>query len=276
MLRERLSVHLRKLESKVRKNVVHIVNVQLSKPSALCMASDDVLLVADDGLRVIHQVSLERDIVTIRGKSMRTLSNYPTHIESVESMTILESNNGDQSCKEIKRVSKFNELLVFTDIGARDVKSFNPHTNEVVHLAGDGCDTQNDGTGRCCSFIQAHGICCISNTIFVTDAAAGKVKLVVSMSGTLSFLYHLGLIYDSFGITCKESTPAQMTPELVVSNVRKVHQYVQSTLRKVKESDQLKEDASTNGPQGTVSKKTHTSIELLLKGMTNLMINLEK
>ncbi|CAH3172391.1 unnamed protein product, partial [Porites lobata] len=86
-----------------------------------------------------------------------------------------------------------------------------------------GCDAQNYGTGRCCSFIQAHGICCISNTIFVTDAAAGKVKLVVSMSGTLSFLYHLGLVYDSFGITCKGSTPAQMTPELVVSNVRKVH-----------------------------------------------------
>ena len=29
--------------------------------------------------------------------------------------------NGDQSCKEIKRVPKFNELLVFTDIGARTV-----------------------------------------------------------------------------------------------------------------------------------------------------------
>ena len=96
------------------------------------------------------------------------------------------------------------------------------------------------------------------------------------MSGTLSFLYHLGLIYDSFGITCKGSTPAQMTPELVVSNVRKVQQYFQSTVRKVKESNQLKEDASTNGPQGTVSKKTQISIELLLKGMTNLMINLEK
>ena len=134
--------------------------------------------------------------------------------------------NGDQSCKEIKRVYKFNELLVFTDIGARDVKSFNPNTNEVVHLAGDGCDAQNDGTGRCCSFIQAHCICCISNTIFVTDAAAGKVKLVVGMSGTLSFLYNLGLIYDSFGITCKGSTPAQMIPELMVSNVHKVHQYV--------------------------------------------------
>ena len=63
----------------------------------------------------------------------------------------------------------------------------------------------------------------VFNAAFVTDAAAGKVKVVVSKSGTLSFLYHLGLIYDSFGITCKGSTPAQMTPELVVSNVRKVH-----------------------------------------------------
>ena len=77
-------------------------------------------------------------------------------------------------------------------------------------------------------------------TIFDTDKAAGKVKLVVGMSGTLSFLYHLGLIYDSFGITCKGSTPMQMTPELVVLNVPKVHQYVQSTVRKVKESNQLK------------------------------------
>ena len=163
MLRERLSVHLRQLESKVRKNAVHTVNMQLSKASALCMASD-VLLVADDGLRVKHQVSLERDGVTIRGKSMRTLSNYPTHIESVESMTILESNvyfagskndksqgglysvsiettlmecaiqNGDQSCKETKRVSKFNELLVFTDIGAREVKSFITHPPTKLYI----------------------------------------------------------------------------------------------------------------------------------------------
>lgn len=105
MLRERLSVHLRKLEWKVRKNVVHIVSVQLSKPSALCMASDDVLLVADDGIRVIHQVSLERDGVTIRGKSMRILSNYRTHIESVESMTILESYTlQDQRTTNVKEV----------------------------------------------------------------------------------------------------------------------------------------------------------------------------
>ena len=85
------------------------------------------------------------------------------------------------------------------------------------------------------------------------------------MSGTLSFLYHLGLIYDSFGITCKGSTPAQMTPELVVSNVGKVHQYVQSTARKVKESNQLKEDASTNGPQGIVSKKRRPQLSFCLK-----------
>ena len=28
--------------------------------------------------------------------------------------------NGDQSCKEIKRVSKFDELLVYTEIGTRE------------------------------------------------------------------------------------------------------------------------------------------------------------
>ena len=103
--------------------MVHIFNVQLSKPSALCMASDDVLLVADDGLRVIHQVSLERDGVIIRGKSMRTLSSCPAHIESVESMTILESNvyfagsKNDKCQGALYSVTSTKKGYVYTNVG---------------------------------------------------------------------------------------------------------------------------------------------------------------
>ena len=39
----------------------------------------------------------------------------------------------------------------------------------------------------------------------------------------------------------------------------------------VKETNNLKEDSTTHGPQGTVSQKTQTSIELLLKGVKSLM-----
>ena len=57
-----------------------------------------------------------------------------------------------------------------------------------------------------CSFVQVHGICSVSDTLFTTDAAAGKIKLMTGLSGTTDFLEHLGILYDTFGITCKAST----------------------------------------------------------------------
>ena len=39
----------------------------------------------------------------------------------------------------------------------------------------------------------------------------------------------------------------------------------------VKETNNVKEDSKTNGPQGTVSQNTQTSIELLLNGVKILM-----
>lgn len=41
----------------------------------------------------------------------------------------------------------------------------------------------------------------------------------------------------------------------------------------VKERNNLKEDSTTNGPQGTVSQKTQISIELLLNGVKSLTSN---
>ena len=58
----------------------------------------------------------------------------------------------------------------------------------------------NDGSGETCTFARVHGICCLQNTIFVSDVAAGMVKIVSPLTGTVSFLQTLGKLYDSFGI----------------------------------------------------------------------------
>ena len=49
--------------------------IRLSKPAALCVASDDLLLCTDDGHRVVYQIQLERNGVTINGK-LRKLIVY--------------------------------------------------------------------------------------------------------------------------------------------------------------------------------------------------------
>lgn len=50
-----------------------------------------------------------------------------------------------------------------------------------------------------------------------------------------------------------------------------IDEYIKATVMNVKETNNLKEDSTTNDPQGTVSQNTQTSIELLLNGVKSLM-----
>ena len=88
-LRKRLSQHLMQLEARVTKNMLQ-TNVPLSKPAAICVASDGLLLCADDGHRVVYQIQLEQNGVTIKGK-LRKLIAYPKGIHHLESIANSDS-----------------------------------------------------------------------------------------------------------------------------------------------------------------------------------------
>ena len=111
--------------------------------------------------------------------------------------------NETNFCAEIKRVACFKNILASTDSGAYQVKVYDPVDKVVTVLVGSGQRGDEDGTAKGCTFVQPHGICTVGETIFVTDAVTGNVKLITELSGTAQFLKNLGLFYDSFGITCK-------------------------------------------------------------------------
>ena len=46
----------------------------------------------------------------------------------------------------------------------------------VETFMGTGKEGTNDGTGETCTFPQVHGICCLQNTIFLSDEAAEIVN----------------------------------------------------------------------------------------------------
>ena len=73
-LRKRLSQHLGQLEARVTKNVLQ-TDAPLSKPAALCMVSEDLLVSADDGHRAIYQIQLKRDGVIINGKLRKLIKS---------------------------------------------------------------------------------------------------------------------------------------------------------------------------------------------------------
>ena len=257
---------------------------------------------ADDGHQVVYQIQLDRNGVTINEKLRNLIAGqrvgiyhlesiaksdssavffaaakrphcngglYCFDMESSEVTNVLE--NMTDNCREIKKVARFKDTQVFTDVGGRQVKRYNPSTKKVETLAGDGSEGAQDGTGKSCSFLQLHGICNVSDTFFTTDAAAGKIKLMTGLSATTYFLEHLGILYDILGFTCKASTSQPITSEQVTQNLNTVDEYIKATVMNVKETNNLKEDSTTNGPQGTMSQGTRTSIELLLNGVNSLV-----
>ena len=55
--------------------------------------------------------------------------------------------------------------------------------------------------------------------------------------------------------------------------MNEINIYLKATVSKVKEDNSMKETATTNGPQGTVSQKTQQSVQLLLRGINRLLEN---
>ena len=157
----------------------------------------------------------------------------------------------------------------------RKVKTIDPRTTTVEPLMGTGKEGTNNGSGETCTLAQVHGICCSQNTIFVSDVAAGIVKIVSPLTGTVSFLQTLGKLYESFGIGAQTVDAVSLSLQDAVKNVSSVNEYIKSTVATAKQHYNMKEAATTNGPEGTVSKKTQVSLELLEQGMARLQNNLK-
>lgn len=296
VLRNRLTVHLQSIAAEIGNPKCVQVNPPLEKPSSICVASEDILLCADDTKRDIIQVSLNYNGVGIDGTGIK-LVNYPTGITSVLSMEVLEQKayfaavgnvggmyvcnlsslesevllkNNSESCVEIKGLCKFETGIAFTDLGDRKVKLFCPTEKTVKTLLGSGQEGTSDGTEGTCSFTQVHGISSLENTLLVSDVAAGTIKLVSGLSGTASFLQALGSLYDSFGIRAQSTEKTQMSLQDAVNKVTHVNDNIKKTVSEVKQRHSLKETTATNGPEGTVTNKTQVSLKLLEQGMRRL------
>ena len=89
---------------------------------------------------------------------------------------------------------------------------------------------------------------------------------MTGLSGTTDFLKHLGILYDTFGITWKASTSQPITPEQVIQNLNTVDEYIKATVMNVKETNNLKEDSATNGRQGTSDNDVDIESEELVIG----------
>ena len=153
-LRQRLAQHLEQIAQKITHPDRVQIELPLSNLAALCLTSDEILVHADDEKRAIFQVTLEKDGVTIRGKSLK-LVDYPADVTAIESLAVCGRlvyfasakgprtvggggpvdvllHNENNSCSEINRVASFKNILAFTDSGAYQVKASDPVDKVVL------------------------------------------------------------------------------------------------------------------------------------------------
>ena len=71
---------------------------------------------------------------------------------------------------------------------------------------------------------------CVGRTV-----AAGMVKIVSPLTGTVSFLQTLGKLYDSFGIGAQTVDTVLLSIKDAVSTVSSVNEYIKSTVATVKQ-----------------------------------------
>lgn len=175
-------------------------------------------------------------------------------------------------------INGFLGTVVFTDTKAGQVKQYHPVDSSVSVFLGSGEAKFQDGTQSSCSFEQVQGICNMENTLFVTDVSAGEVKLVTGLSSTITFLQMLDSFYDAFEIHLK-CVPGGNVNEVSLQSAREkvqeVEKYMQDTVTKVKQRYNLKESSTTNGPKGTISHQTQTSLVLLNEGICRLSKNIK-
>ena len=67
--------------------------------------------------------------------------------------------NSSESYVDIKRLSKFENGVVFTDLGNRKVKFLDPFGKTFKNLLGSGQKGASEKTDQTCSFTQVHRIC---------------------------------------------------------------------------------------------------------------------
>ncbi|XP_014674326.1 PREDICTED: uncharacterized protein LOC106814524 [Priapulus caudatus] len=286
VLRERLKEVVKTTKTSGNRGILEL-SPEGIVPAALASIDDDTLLCADDKKKQINFIQLSITCVSVGGQVMKYY-DYPRGVltglslDSRNDIVYLASNLGlhqidaeedrlllanlSPGCTEISSLSVMADKLVFTDRGARQVKIRS--NKQVTVIAGSGEEHMRDGTGRNCGFVQIYGVCVEANTIYVTDGACGKVKLISGLGGTIPFLQSLGSLYDTFKIHVKGCTATDCRLDEAVANVEQIKVKQHGIIRTAKESQGITQQ--TNGPQGTISAKTALSLELLEHGMKNM------
>ena len=143
----------------------------------------------------------------------------------------------------------------------------------VSILAGTGKEGTGKGNAKFASFMQPSGLCSeLECNLILCDSQLGEVSIITGLEGTGEFLSSIGKMYRSFGIHKKHTSLVPLPADKYEANLKSVADYIKSSVDEVKE---VSGKNTTNGPDGTVSSKTASSVQMVSDGVHKLNNNIQ-
>ena len=124
-----------------------------------------------------------------------------------------------------------------------------------------------DGSYFAASFSQPTAVFVEGKTVFVTDTAAGAVKLITPTTSLCKFLEVLDLLSTMFGIHLRGVPGKVHTIAEAVSLLTKIRSMLEQWIDEVQ--TKMGRKTATQGPQGTISTKSR-SLEILADSLSVL------
>lgn len=158
-----------------------------------------------------------------------------------------------------------NTSLVFTDTGEHQIKMLDLQTKHVKTLTGSVMGTRD---GSKAQFAQPTGICTDQETIYIVDTASARVRMITGVNGLLTYLEHLNIFCDSFGLHKKKHKPSIYSLHEAIERNKTVYNFDQKCIQDVKNI--LKKDICTQGPEGTISSVVIEDEKRILQSLNDL------
>ena len=275
-LRGKLKAEVEKLKAKHSTEQKRTDVVQLNEVvtfDSVCSASDEILLMSSNVERKVYRVLIQKDGIGLVG-SVTQLFSYPDNAAKVTSMitsngNLYFSSEGPQgglfqanlNSKEITclvRASPHCEVhgMAFSDPKTHQVKHYTCSAGVSI-LAGNGKEGTGKGSAKFASFMQPSGLCSeLDCNLMLCDSQLGEVSIITGLQGAAEFLSAVGKMYRSFGIHKKHSSLVPLPADKYEANIKSSVDEVKGITGK----------NTTNGPHGTVSSKTVSSVQMLSDG----------
>ena len=285
-----------KYSSEHKQTDVLQLNEDISSFDSVCSASDEILFVSSSAEQKIYQILIQKDGVGLVG-SVTQLLTYPANVAKITSTTTFNGNlffssEGTQgglfqvnldskvvTCLvktsphcEVHGIAPYNRGIAFSDPKTRQVKQCTCSTGVSI-LAGTGKEGTGKGNAKFASFMQPSGLCSeLECNLILCDSQLGEVSIITGLEGTGEFLSSIGKMYRSFGIHKKHTSLVPLPADKYEANLKSVADYIKSSVDEVKE---VSGKNTTNGPNGTVSSKTASSVQMVSDGVHKLNNNIQ-